>query len=119
MPSELILRLDTTSGQIQLPATLLAAGRDAASHLDPAARKGPELLLKGDRDYLVALHTPLDAEAIRALKARKGRSVHVISPSAGLSGGGSPRSAALISRRRRRASRSTSRLGGKARGRSG
>lgn len=78
MPRELIIRLDTPSGSIKLPATLLAAGDDAALHRDPSAPKGPELLLAGDRSYLVALHTPLEAEAIRALKDGKDRSVHVI-----------------------------------------
>jgi hypothetical protein len=80
MPSELIIRLAMKSGSIKLPATLLAAGGDAASRLDPAARKGPEILLTGDRDYLVALHTPLEAKAIRVLKERKGQGVHVIFP---------------------------------------
>ncbi|NUQ73435.1 MAG: hypothetical protein HUU21_07760 [Polyangiaceae bacterium] len=76
MPRELIIRLDSPSGSIKLPATLLAAGEGAASHRDP--RKGPELLLTGDRSYLVALHTPLDVEAIRALHDGKNRLVHVI-----------------------------------------
>lgn len=78
--SELTIRLITTGRPIKLRATLLAAGSDAASQLDPAATKGPELLLTGDRDYLVALHTPLEADSIRALKEHKNKAVHVVFP---------------------------------------
>lgn len=78
MPSELVIRLSTPSGPLNLPATLLATGDEVAAAPAPAGR--PVVLLTGDRDYLVALQPPLADAVVRALQAHKGQAVHVTFP---------------------------------------
>lgn len=77
MPSELVIRLSTPSGPLDLPATLLATGEKVAAAPAPA---GPAVLLTGDRDYLVALHPPLSDAIVGALRAQRGQAVHVLFP---------------------------------------
>ena len=78
MPSELVIRLSTNSGPVDLPATLLATGDAVAAA--PAPTDRPAVLLTGDRDYLVALHPPLADGVVRALTEQTGQAVHITFP---------------------------------------
>lgn len=80
MPNNLLIRVPFNEGSIDVPAVLLAVGRDIASSLDATAGQGPRLVLTGDRDYLVALSTPLEARVISALRAREGGGVRAVFP---------------------------------------
>src|SRR5262245_48578704 len=81
MAQELTIRLYSSGAKVELPATLVAAGDDAAARLERLrAHPGVHLLLSGHPAYCVTLRAPIAAADLARLRERQHRLVTVAFP---------------------------------------
>lgn len=83
MSIEVIVRLRSPRGFVDLPGTVDAIGQAASSAFDERrSAPGIRLLAEAvrDNDYAISLHLPVSAESVAALREREGKAVLVVFP---------------------------------------
>ncbi len=82
MPDNTFVRVSNAQGsQVDLPVTLVAAGRDASAvFANLRQTPGTHILLVGDRDYALTLVEPAAEKTLELLEARRKKSVRIVFP---------------------------------------
>lgn len=80
MPVDFIIRVTAPSGAVDVPATLVAAGVEAAKAFREAASAAGEtrVLLAGDRDFFATVAATVAPSALDALSAAEGKYVRAV-----------------------------------------
>ncbi|AUX49164.1 hypothetical protein SOCE26_107090 [Sorangium cellulosum] len=81
MPTEVIVRIRSPRGIVDLPGTVDAVGPTAAQTFqERKSTPGIHLLAAGDNDYALSLQSPVPGDHLAALREREGRAVLILFP---------------------------------------
>ncbi|WP_437306892.1 hypothetical protein [Sorangium sp. So ce388] len=81
MPTEVIVRIRSPRGIVDLPGTVDAVGPAASAAFEERkSTPGIRLLAVNDNDYAISLQAPVPAADLAALREREGRAVLIVFP---------------------------------------